>query len=83
MEMIDLRKRATTEYKVKVWNWAKRLDAEEITIHEDWSVTLSCKDGYICYHYKPTTQELNHKTENYVDKYDYTNNEVYGGYEIW
>ena len=27
--------------------WARRLEADEMTIHRDGSITLMCTDGYI------------------------------------
>lgn len=50
--------RASKEYIIKVAEWAKRLEVEEMTIHRDLSVTLGCRDGNICNHYKPSPQEL-------------------------
>ena len=44
--------------KKAIWNWAKRLEATELTIHKDGSVTLTCEDGYICYKYRPAGKEL-------------------------
>lgn len=45
-------------YIIQVSRWAKRLEADDMTIHEDETVTLECADGCICNHYKPTPQEL-------------------------
>jgi hypothetical protein len=45
-------------YIIQVSRWAKRLEADDMTIHEDKTVTLECADGCICNHYKPTPQEL-------------------------
>lgn len=45
-------------YKEQVRKWAKRLEADEVTIHCDRSVTLMCEDGCICYRYNPQPCEL-------------------------
>lgn len=45
-------------YIIQVSRWAKRLMADDMTIHEDGTVTLECVDGYICYKERPTPQEL-------------------------
>ena len=58
MQQYILSRRAGKTYIAKVVRWAKRLDADVVTIHHDLSVTLECKDGCICNHYKPTPQEL-------------------------
>lgn len=44
--------------KVRLEQYADRLEAEEMVIHSDGSVTLTCEDGYICERYFPTLQEL-------------------------
>lgn len=46
------------EYVKKVYYWAKRLEATEVIIHSDKTVTLTCPDGCICNAYKPTPAEL-------------------------
>lgn len=38
--------------------WARRLGADEMTIHKDGSVTLMCADGCICENYRPLAKEL-------------------------
>lgn len=38
--------------------YAKRLEAEELIIHEDYTITLTCEDGYICIKYSPSLKEL-------------------------
>lgn len=53
--------RASREYIIKVAEWAKKIEADEMTIHHDLSVTLENRDGCICNHYKPTPQELRRK----------------------
>lgn len=54
--------RNNKSYAIQVYYWAKRLGADECTIHTDNSVTLDCKDGNICDHFKPTASELSHKS---------------------
>lgn len=46
------------EYKIALHGWAKRLEATEMVIHKDGSVTLTCPDGCICNNYRPTAKEL-------------------------
>lgn len=49
------------EYIIAVGEWGKRLLAQDCTIWRDGTVTLMCRDGYICDHYRPTPQELRRK----------------------
>ena len=58
MTLTDMRTKATVDYKKAVWSMAKRLEAEEVTIWNDWSVSMFCKDGCICDRYKPSAKEL-------------------------
>ena len=58
MKTYNFCKRIDVETKVLLYKWAKRLEADEMTIHKDGSVTLMCKDGCICDNYKPTASEL-------------------------
>lgn len=51
-------RKASKEYRIALDRWARRLEAEEMTIHSDGCVTLTCKDGYICNNYRPTSKEL-------------------------
>lgn len=44
--------------KIAINRWAKRLEADEVVIHKDGSVTLTCKYGCICNNYRPTAKEL-------------------------
>lgn len=50
--------RHSKEYISSVWNYAKRLEAETITIHKDGTIDLFCSDGCICENYRPTAKEL-------------------------
>lgn len=43
---------------IAINKWAKRLGADDVTIHRNGSITLECKNGYICREYKPTPKEL-------------------------
>lgn len=45
--------------KISIDKWARRLDAEEMTVHKDGSVTLINSEGYICENYRPSAKELN------------------------
>lgn len=45
-------------YIAQVKKWAKRLEAEDVIIHKDGTVTLACRYGYICDHYQPTAAQL-------------------------
>lgn len=49
------------EYLIQLNYYAKRLEAEEMTVHMDGSITLTCEDGYICERYHPTAKELNRR----------------------
>ena len=48
-------------YIIAVQAWGRRLEADECTIWPDGTVTLECKYGNICDHYRPTPQELRKK----------------------
>ena len=58
MTVYNFCEKMNVPYKLLLEKWAKRLDAEEMTIHRDGSVTLMCKDGYICERYIPTSTEI-------------------------
>lgn len=45
-------------YLIQVRRWATRLEATEMVVNKNGSVTLLCPDGYICNEYKPTAAEL-------------------------
>ena len=47
-----------TATKIALDKWARRLEAEEMTIHKDGTVTLMCKYGCICENYRPAAKEL-------------------------
>jgi hypothetical protein len=51
-------KRMTVSMKIALDKYAKRLEAEELIIHKDGTITLLCKEGYICERYTPTAKEL-------------------------
>lgn len=51
-------RRMDVSTKIALDRWARRLDADEMTIHKDGSVTLMCTDGCICENYTPTRNEL-------------------------
>lgn len=51
-------KRMDVATKILLNKWARRLEADEMIIHRDGSITLMCTDGYICEHYIPTAKEL-------------------------
>lgn len=46
------------KYLEQIRKWANRLDATDVTVHHDSSVSLLCEDGYICCRYQPSAQEL-------------------------
>ena len=58
MTVYNFCEKMNVPYKLLLEKWAKRLDAEEMIIHRDGSVTLMCKDGYICERYIPTSTEI-------------------------
>ena len=47
-----------TSLLVLLKEWAIRLEADEMIINSDASITLLCSDGCICDHYSPTIMEL-------------------------
>ena len=64
MVVYDFFARECVPYKVLLLRLAKRLDAEEMTIHSDGTITLMGKDGCICRRYKPSSEEINkHKMD--------------------
>ena len=58
MRTYNFCRRMDVETKIALDKWARRLEAEEMTIHKDGSVTLMCVDGYICENYTPSGKEL-------------------------
>lgn len=52
-------KRMDATTRILLDKWAKRLNAEEMTVHKDGSVTLINSEGYICENYRPSAKELN------------------------
>lgn len=58
MTVYNFCKKMNMQYKMLLKKYAKRLEAEEVTIHKDGSVTLMCKDGCICERYTPTSKEI-------------------------
>ena len=58
MKVTNLCRKMTKEELIALNKWAKRLEAEEMLVHTDGSVTLECKDGYICCAYRPSASEL-------------------------
>lgn len=58
MKTYNFCKKMSVETKILLSKWAKRLEAEEMTIHKDGSVTLMCEEGCICERYTPTAKEL-------------------------
>lgn len=51
------------EYLIQLYYYAKRLGAEDMTVHRDGSITLICEYGYICERYRPTAKELKRRYE--------------------
>ena len=51
-------KSVSYERKLALEAWARHLEAEELTLNDDGTVTLESKDGYICENYTPTNEEL-------------------------
>ena len=58
MTVYNFCKRIDVSTKILLDKWARRLEADEMTIHSDGSITLMCTDGYICERYRPTAKEL-------------------------
>ena len=61
MTIYNFCKKMSVQEKIMIEKWAKRLEAEEMTIHKNGSITLMCKYGYICERYTPTYKELLYK----------------------
>ena len=61
MQVTNLCKKLNKVDIIAISRWAKKLDAEECTIHSDGTVSLYCKDGCICENYLPSGRELNGK----------------------
>lgn len=59
MRTFNLCRKMDLSDKIALSRYAKRLEADEMTIHHDGSITLVCSDGIICEHYFPTRKELN------------------------
>jgi len=55
---LDVLGRHSKQYIASIRTWGRFLLATEGTIWTDGTVTLMCKDGAICNHYRPTPQEL-------------------------
>ena len=53
-----LTKKVSVEMKKALWNWAKRLDATEMTVWHDGSVSLWEDNDNICEKYYPSAEEL-------------------------
>lgn len=64
MKTYNMCKRMDKETIIVLNKYAKRLEADELIIHKDGSITLTCKDGIICDRYRPAAHELysEHKT---------------------
>jgi hypothetical protein len=58
MTVTYMTKRVSVEMKKALWNWAKRLDATEMTVWHDGSVSLYEGNDCICERYNPTAKEL-------------------------
>ena len=58
MTVYNFSKIIDVDTKILLDKWARRLGADEMTIHRDGSITLMCTDGYICERYRPTAKEL-------------------------
>lgn len=58
MTTINFNRKYRKEDLIALNRYAKRLGAEEMTIHKDGTITLMCKDGCICDNYLPTSKEL-------------------------
>lgn len=61
MKVYNFGKKNKVQRQIEVYNWAKRLEAEEMIIHNDGSITLNCRYGNICERYNPTSKELKEK----------------------
>ena len=58
MTITNFNKKYTRSDIIALIKYARRLEAEELTIHKDGTITLMCKDGCICENYLPTAKEL-------------------------
>lgn len=53
------------EYLIQLSTYGRYLEAEYMIVYESGSITLCCKEGYICYRYSPTAKELENARRNF------------------
>lgn len=58
MKTYNFCKKISVSEKIALDKWARRLDADEMTIHANGSISLYCKDDCICENYFPAAKEL-------------------------
>lgn len=58
MKSYNFCKKMDVSTKIALEKYARRLEADEMTVHKNGSITLICADGYICENYFPTSKEL-------------------------
>ena len=73
MTVTNFCRRMDVGTKIALERWARGLGADDMTIHRDGSVTLTCEYGYICENYRPTARQL----ANAAKKPYYTEKEWY------
>lgn len=58
MTVTYMTKKVPVDMKKALWNWAKRLDATEMIIWHDGSISLWEGNDNICEKYYPSAEEL-------------------------
>ena len=76
MKTYNFCKRMDAPHKILLYKWARRLEADEMTIHKDGSVTLMCSDVCICERYYPSAKELYKEGDNNMDYKDMSKKEL-------
>lgn len=61
MRTVNFCRRISVAEKIALDKWARRLEAEEMVIHQDGTVSLYCRYGIICENYTPSARELRRK----------------------
>lgn len=71
MKTCNFNKRINKEQIIVLTNYAKRLEADEMIIHKDGTISLYNNYGCICERYLPTKDELYGHKEIWIDHEEY------------
>lgn len=58
MQVTILCRKMERELMTAIYRWAKRLEADEMIIHKDGTISLYCEYGGICERYRPSAREI-------------------------